>query len=63
GKGLLRVSVGIESADDLVTDLGQALSACRVAAPEGGCHAADVVPIGSAAGEPGLSRASIGGIG
>ena len=32
GKGLLRVSVGIESADDLVADLKQALSACRVAA-------------------------------
>ena len=63
GKGLLRVSVGIESADDLVADLGQALSACRVAVPEGGSHAADVVPIGSVAGEPGLSRASIGGLG
>ncbi len=63
GKGLLRVSVGIESADDLVADLGQALSACRVAAPERGPHAADVVPIGSVAGEPGLPRADIGGIG
>ncbi|MXW10609.1 MAG: cystathionine gamma-synthase [Gammaproteobacteria bacterium] len=63
GKGLLRVSVGIESADDLVADLGQALSACRAAVPEGGSHAADVVPIGSVAGEPGLSRASIGGLG
>ncbi len=63
GKGLLRVSVGIESADDLVADLRQALSACRAAAPGCGPHAADVVPIGSVAEEPGLARASIAGIG
>lgn len=63
GAGLLRVSVGIESADDLVADLRQALSACRVVAPECGPDGADVVRIGSVKGEPGLPRAGIVGIG
>ena len=33
GAGLLRVSVGIESADDLVADLKRGLEACRAGAP------------------------------
>lgn len=60
GKGLLRVSVGIESADDLVADLKQALSACRTVAPGCGAHDGDVVPIGSAAREGAVPPASIG---
>ena len=63
GKGLLRVSIGIESADDLVADLEQALAAPGVTASGRGAHAADVVPMGSATPESGLRRASIGGIG
>ena len=63
GAGLLRVSVGIESADDLVADLTQALSACRAGAPGHGAHDTDVVPIGSAAGEDAAPRARIGEIG
>ncbi len=63
GKGLLRVSVGIESADDLVADLRQALSACQVAVPGCGADDADVVRLGSAAAEPGRRRATIAGIG
>ena len=63
GKGLLRVSVGIESADDLVADLRQALSACQVAVPGCGADDADVVRLESAAAEPGRRRARIAGIG
>ena len=47
GAGLLRMSVGIESADDLVADLERALAACRVAAPaRAGTHG-DLVSVGS----------------
>ncbi len=63
GKGLLRVSVGIESAGDLVADLEQALSACGAAAPAPRTNDIDVVPIVSVAVEPGVPRAGIGGIG
>ena len=69
GEGLLRVSVGIESAEDLVADLRRALSACHPAAPRRSTHDANVVPIGTAALEPTVRleatgpQASIGGIG
>ena len=63
GKGLLRVSVGIECADDLVADLRQALPACRAPATGQSAHSADVVPIGSVVEEPGAPRTSIGRIG
>ena len=63
GKGLLRVSVGIESADDLVADVEQALSACATAATGHGAQNADVVPIASVAAEPDLRRTSMAGIG
>ena len=63
GTGLLRVSVGIECADDLVADLRRALPACRVAAPGCASNEANVVSIGSVAVEPDGLRASIGGIG
>ena len=61
GKGLLRVSVGIESARDLVADLEQALPACGADATRPGTTDADVVPIASLALEPGVPQASMGG--
>ena len=42
GEGLLRVSVGIESADDLVADLKRGLEACGVGAPPRGVAAPEV---------------------
>lgn len=59
GKGLLRVSVGIEAADDLVADLEQALASCRVTAPARGGNDPDVVPIGAVAAPSGALRAGI----
>ncbi len=58
GDGLLRVSVGIESVDDLVADLEQALSARSAAATGCGVPAADAPPARSVATESGLLRAN-----